>query len=94
MTSAPLTLSNAGSTLNFMGPSDADPPAVPAVEEGAGQFRSSEAEAAQVEGAPFPPFEPRRLGQEGDVVPRVPTSPTAPPPDSGDASRTENGRAD
>lgn len=48
-------------------------------EDGAGPVRSSEAEAAQVEGAPFPSFRRRRLGQEGDVVPRVPTAPTAPP---------------
>jgi photosystem II stability/assembly factor-like uncharacterized protein len=44
-------------------------------EDGSGQAGSSEAEAAHVEGAPFPPVRSRRLGQEGDRVPRVPTGP-------------------
>lgn len=77
-----------------MGRSDADPPVVPADEDGSGRARSSEAEAAHVEGAPFPPFQPRRLGQEGDVVPRVPTGPTATPPASDEDAGTEDERED
>jgi hypothetical protein len=76
----------------FMEPSDADLPVVPEDEDGSGQVRSSEAEAAHVEGAPFPPFQPRRLGQEGDVVPRVPIDPTAPPPASDQGAETEDER--
>jgi hypothetical protein len=73
-----------------MEPTDADPPVVREDEDGSSQVRSSEAEAAHVEGAPFPPFQPRRLGQEGDVVPRVPTGPTLPPPATDEGAETED----
>jgi hypothetical protein len=54
-------------------------------QDGSGRAGSSEAEAAHVEGAPFPPARSQHLGQEGDRVPRVPTGPTG----SEDADRRE-----
>lgn len=74
-----------------MEPPDAYPRVVGEDEDGSGQVRSSEAEAAHVEGAPFPPFQPRRLGQQGDVVPRVPTGP---PAASEEGADTEDGGED
>jgi hypothetical protein len=69
---------------------EASPPAGRGDERGSEDVRSGTSEAAQVEGAPFPPFRPRRLGQDGDVVPRVPASPEATPPDAEDRPETEN----
>lgn len=79
---------------HLMEPTDADPPVVREDEDGSGQVRSSEAEAAYIEGAPFLPFQPRRLGQEGDVVPRVPTGPTAPPASDEGAETEDEGEGE
>jgi hypothetical protein len=68
---------------------EANPPADRVDERGSDDVRSGTSEAAQVEGAPFAPFRPRRLGQDGDVVPRVPASPEATPPDAEDRPETE-----